>query len=84
MFVIWDVILPILLFFKMKKVSKDKFLKLRYLLVFAGMREQTYYWEFVILLRKNAMVIILIFLKTVSSGGQLLLSFIIMLGFTYL
>lgn len=81
-FLIWGIILPVTLYKKAKKAKDLPYKRIRYLFIFSGMREEKYYWEFVILLRKQLMVLILVFLGGARAGGQVLISFIVILSFT--
>ena len=61
--------MPILFFFRIKKIRNDPLKKLRVGFIFSGLRPEYYYWEFVILLRKLTMVVIFVFMRVALVGG---------------
>lgn len=68
----------------MKRVLDNPILKLKFSFLLFGIKEENYYWELVILYRKDILIFILVFLSGISKGGQALLSLFTLMGFTYL
>lgn len=62
-FTLWRIIFPLILLKKVVARAYDPYKRLRYSFVFTGMAHKYYYWEFVILIRKEVMVLILVFLR---------------------
>jgi len=72
-FLIWGLILPFILFRKLKKRSKnlhDLEVYAKYSFVYEGLKKNRYYWEFVNVFRKMIVIVIGVFLNLISIQTQ--------------
>ena len=81
---LWGIIVPLIIFFKVRR-AKRSVLKfegtkaLKYSFIVFGYKEETWYWEFVILIRKYLILIIITSVAGFSRGSQFTLIMLVVL-----
>lgn len=68
-YLLWGIIGPIVLFRKVKRAKSNPNERLKYFYLFCGFKPEYYYWEFVILIRKNIIILILMLFNFTKLGG---------------
>ena len=82
---LWGIIVPLIIFINIRRAKKSilKFegtKALKYCFIVFGYREKTYYWEFVILIRKYLILIIVFSVTGFSRGSQFILILLVIAG----
>ena len=81
---LWGLIMPLIIFINVKR-KKQRILRfegtgaLKYSFIVFGYREEVYYWEFVILIRKYLVLIIITSVAGFSKGSQFILIMFVIL-----
>jgi len=79
--IIWVVVLPVLTFGMLCRYRhrlNDEKIKGKYAFLYRGYKDNKYYWEFIILMRKVILIVVLVFLSMVSRTLQAILTSVIL------
>jgi len=75
MFFLWTIFMPSMLFNVLRKRAKnlhDPEIYAKYSFVYEGLKNERYYWEFLIIGRKTLVIIVYVFLNFVSVQSQVI------------
>ena len=81
-FLIWGLLMPLGLFYQVRKKRRKGNIYAtlaRYAFVVGAYKDDKFFWEFVVTLRKLLLIVILVFFNNINRIGQILLTFIILI-----
>ena len=82
MILVWGLVLPITLFLVMKKANaRGDSLKENYLFMMYGLKQEYWYWDFVVMIRKALVIIIKVFFYDAGDVRSLILTGIVLMFF---
>lgn len=80
-FLLWGILMPIFLYKgiqRRKKKSSIYAVLARFSFIVGAYKEEMFFWEFIITIRKILLIMILVFLNVIHKNGQIQLTFIIL------